>query len=257
MFFGGLAIALWKGPIFTLICMGFMPLMMMTFAVFGGLVKKAQVKKLSQLEELGAHTEETLSAMKLVVSFAQEGVTIEKYDQIAEKTRKIGDSAAKLQGGFIGVFLFMMFVYYLYTYAIASVLINRNVHNPSTGKPYSIAEIVAVTQASQMSMMSFGSVIPIVPAIMRALISAKKVFDVIERKPLIASTPTSTNVVSLEKGIEFKNITFRYPTQLDTARDIFNKASFEIKAGQSTAIVGPSGSGKSSIVQLLNRYYDV
>ena len=63
-----------------------------------------------------------------------------------------------------------------------------------------------------MSMMSFGSVIPIVPTILRALISAKKVFDVIERKPLIASTPTSSEVVSLEKGIEFKNITFRYPT---------------------------------------------
>ena len=61
-------------------------------------------------------------------------------------------------------------------------------------------------------MMSFGSVIPIVPTILRALISAKKVFDVIERKPLISSTPTSSEVVSLEKGIEFKNITFRYPT---------------------------------------------
>jgi len=42
-----------------------------------------------------------------------------------------------------------------------------------------------------MSMMSFGSVIPILPTIMRALISAKKVFEVIERKPLISSTPTS------------------------------------------------------------------
>lgn len=92
---------------------------------------------------------------------------------------------------------------------------------------------------------------------MRALICAQKVFDVIERKPLIASSAGSTDVVSLESGIAFKDISFRYPTQIDTARDIFHKASFEIKAGQSTAIVGPSGSGKSTIVQLLNRYYDV
>lgn len=86
--------------------------------------------------------------MKLVVSFAQEGLTIEKYDQIAEKTKKIGDSAARLQGAFIGVFLFVMFAYYLYTYAIASVLIAKRVNNPTTGKPYSIDEIVAVTQAT-------------------------------------------------------------------------------------------------------------
>ena len=96
MFFGGLAIAFWKGPVFTLVCLAFLPMMMLVFAVFGGLVKKAQVKKLAQIEELGAHTEETLSAMKLVVSFAQEGLTIKKYDEIAEKTQKIGDSAAKL-----------------------------------------------------------------------------------------------------------------------------------------------------------------
>ena len=106
-------------------------------------------------------------------------------------------------------------------------------------------------------MMTFSGVIPILPQIMRALICAKKVFDVIERKPRIFSKDNSSGVLSLEKGIKFKDITFRYPTQLETSRDIFNKASFEIKAGQSTAIVGPSGSGKSTIVQLLNRYYDV
>jgi ABC-type multidrug transport system fused ATPase/permease subunit len=106
-------------------------------------------------------------------------------------------------------------------------------------------------------MMTFSGVIPILPQIMRALICAKKVFDVIERKPRIFSKDNSSAVLSLEKGIKFKDITFRYPTQLETSRDIFNKASFEIKAGQSTAIVGPSGSGKSTIVQLLNRYYDV
>jgi len=84
MFFSGLAIAFWKGPIFTLVCMAFIPMMMMVFAVFGGLVKKAQVRKFAQIEALGSHTEETLSAMKLVVSFAQEGLTIQKYDEICE-----------------------------------------------------------------------------------------------------------------------------------------------------------------------------
>ena len=47
MFFGGLAIAFWKGPIFTLVCLGFLPVMMVVFAVFGGMVKRAQVKKLA------------------------------------------------------------------------------------------------------------------------------------------------------------------------------------------------------------------
>jgi len=125
----------------------------------------------------------------------------------------------------------IIFIYYLYVYSIATVLINHKVNNPVTGKHYTIAEIVSVAQATQISMMTFSGVIPILPQIMRALICAKKVFDVIERKPRISSKDDSSEVLTLEQGIKFKDITFRYPTQLATSRDIFNKASFEIKAG--------------------------
>lgn len=97
-------------------------------------------------------------------------------------------------------------------------------------------------------MMTFSGVIPILPQMMRALICAKKVLDDIERKPRISSKVNSLEVVTLEKGIKFHDISFRYPTQILTSIDIFKRASFEIKAGQSTAIVGPSGSGKSTIV---------
>jgi len=70
MFVGGLGIAFWKGPIFTLICLAFLPIMMIVIAVFGKGVKNAQITKLAQIEALGSHTEETLSAMKLIISFA-------------------------------------------------------------------------------------------------------------------------------------------------------------------------------------------
>lgn len=63
----------------------------------------------------------------------------------------------------LGAFLFLMFVFYLYTYAIASVLIQKSVFNPTTGAPYTISEIIAVTTGVQMAMMTFGGVIPIMP----------------------------------------------------------------------------------------------
>lgn len=49
---------------------------MMVIAIFGIIAKKAQMRKLNQLEELGAHTEETLSSLKLIISFAQESITL-------------------------------------------------------------------------------------------------------------------------------------------------------------------------------------
>ena len=83
MFFSGLGIALYLGPIFCLISLAYMPLMIGVIAVFGGQVTKKMREKLNMTKELGAHTEETLSALKLVVSFAQEDLAIEKYDKIA------------------------------------------------------------------------------------------------------------------------------------------------------------------------------
>jgi len=110
--------------------------------------------------------------------------------------------------------------------------------------------------ACVMSIMTFGSVVPLVPGIIKALVCAKQVYNVIERVPLIKSSSDCIEDIKLDKKIEFSNVSFRYPTQVEKTRDIFAGASFSIKAGESTAIVGPSGSGKSTIVQLINRYYD-
>ena len=102
-----------------------------------------------------------------------------------------------------------------------------------------------------MSFMTFGSVFPIVPAVIKALIVGKKVFDVIERKPLIASPPASqpgTGEISIESGIKFQNVHFRYPTAPEGSKSVFQGVNFTIQPYKSTAIVGPSGSGKSTIV---------
>lgn len=72
---------------------------------------------------------------------------------------------------------------------------------------------------------------PIFPAIIKALVCAKKVFDVIERVPEIRDDQNAVNDVVLKEKISFNKVSFRYPTQVEKTRDIFNHASFEILAG--------------------------
>ena len=75
-----------------------------------------------------------------------------------------------------------------------------------------------------MSFMTFGSVFPVVPAIIKALIVGKKVFDVIERKPLIDSPSDSSpkaSTISIENGIKFQNVHFRYPTAPEGSKSVF------------------------------------
>ena len=70
VFLGGLGIALYKGPVFTMVCMAYMPLVMFAVTIFGGISKRAQFMKLGANQALGGFTEETLSSLKLIVSFA-------------------------------------------------------------------------------------------------------------------------------------------------------------------------------------------
>lgn len=154
------------------------------------------------------------------------------------------------------MFLFLMFGFFLYSYAMASLLLENNVINPSTGLKYTIFDIVTVSQATIMSIMTFASIIPIVPGIIKALVMGKKVMDVINRVPNIKSAEDAVEEIQLLNAIKFRGVHFKYPTAVEKSRPTFEGVDFEIKAGTSTAIVGPSGSGKSTIVQLINRFYD-
>lgn len=86
-FFGGIIIAFTLGPAFAPIALLYCPIFFVIIMMFGALVKKATIAKLAELKVLGGHTEETFSALKLVISFAQEDVTLGQYDNHVDKAR--------------------------------------------------------------------------------------------------------------------------------------------------------------------------
>ncbi len=99
--------------------------------------------------------------------------------------------------------MLVMFGFYVYGYGIASVLIDKRWDNPLTGKVYEISEVIAVTTSCIYSIMTIGGVVPLFPAIIRALICTKKVYEVIERVPKIKDEPGCIEEVQLLEKIEF------------------------------------------------------
>ena len=258
-FIGGISIALYNGPVFTCVCIAYMPIIMVFVVVFGAISKVAQFKKLGANQALGGFTEETLSSLKLIVSFAQEKKAVEIYDQKAAITRDISKDANTKGALVFGIIRTLIFGFFVFTFYIATVFVEKGVINPNTGKGYNITEIVSITQAMIMSMMQLLSVIPNITTVSKAQVVGRKVFDVLERTPQISNIDNIVNsdgFISLKEGISFKGVHFRYPTCPETQPDTLQGVNFNIKAGTSTAIVGPSGSGKSTIVQMIERFYD-
>ena len=118
-----------------------------------------------------------------------------------------------------------------------------------------IGDIIVYINYTMSVIMSFLMLsIPIIE-FPRAYVSAKRICAVLNTKPSV----TDENVINYDnydfKGeISFKNVTFRYP---DANQDVLKNISFTAKPGETTAIIGPTGSGKSTIINLINRFYDV
>jgi ABC-type multidrug transport system fused ATPase/permease subunit len=82
-FASGIGIAFYEGPIYALICLAYFPMIFVLFGGMGAAVKRAAIDKIAMTKKLGAVVEETLTAIKLVASFAQEDKEEEKFDKIA------------------------------------------------------------------------------------------------------------------------------------------------------------------------------
>ena len=90
--------------------------------------------------------------------------------------------------------------------------------------------------------------------VMRGLGAAERIFELSDRNPDILSPAVPIRLNSIEGNIEFCDVTFTYPTREDNC--IFSDLNLKIEAGQSVALVGTSGSGKSTVLALLARFYD-
>ena len=101
--------------------------------------------------------------------------------------------------------------------------------------------------------MSFSSILDL----QQLFTAAEQIFEIVDRKPLIDTNPATGLKLSddLEGNINLNKGEFSYPTRPDTP--VLNKISLMVKAGQRVALVGESGCGKSTVIQLIQRFYDL
>ena len=91
---GGLGIAFYRGPVFAAVCLAYMPFMLTLLIILGSISKKAAFAKLKANKDLGGFTEESISALKLIVSFNQEERAVKLYEAKSKVTRDIGAHAS-------------------------------------------------------------------------------------------------------------------------------------------------------------------
>ena len=127
-------------------------------------------------------------------------------------------------------------------------------HNVDQGV-MQVGDMLAFIQYSMQIVMSFLMISIISIMLPRASVSANRIIEVIETEPSIKDKETTKKLNPEKRGlVEFKNVSFRYP---DADSEILEDINFTCEPGKTTAIIGSTGSGKSTVVNLIPRFYDV
>ncbi|ELU18040.1 hypothetical protein CAPTEDRAFT_197681 [Capitella teleta] len=197
----------------------------------------------------GAVAEEVLSAIKTVAAFGGEKKEVERYSQNLTAARSLGIKKGIVSGfgqGFIQLTIFSSFAI---SFWYGSKLVREQDSDYSGGK------VLQVFLAVLIGSMSFGNAAPNLETFSIARGAAAKVYEIIGLESEIdSSSEEGLKPKDIEGDIKFEDVSFNYPTRADVP--VLREFDLEVNVGQTVALVGASGCGKSTSVQLLQRFYD-
>ncbi|XP_075934239.1 ABC-type oligopeptide transporter ABCB9 [Anarhichas minor] len=231
----------WK---LTLVAVMGFPFLSLVSKLYGDYYKKLTKEVQTVLAEANKVAEETISAMRTVRSFANEGEEADSYYGKLLVMFQLNKKQALAYAG------------YMWSSSISELALEVAIL-------YYGGHLVVTGQMSGGALISFfiymlelgeclESIASVYTGLMQGVGAAEKVFEYLDRKPehLAEGTEAPDTCAGV---VEFKDITFAYPTRPDI--DILKGVSFTLRPGEVTALVGPSGSGKSSCVSLLENFY--
>ena len=205
-------------------------------------------KKLQELiDKLNQVAREILTGLPVIRAFNTEKKEESRFDQANINLTKVNMFLNKTMSMMMPLLMLIM-------NGIALLIIWVGGHGVDEGI-LQVGDMMAFIQYTIQIVMSFLFIAMLSIILPRAAVSANRIVDVLETEPSIKDKETVKEFDATKKGlVEFKNVSFRYP---DADTEILEDINFTAKPGETTAIIGSTGSGKSTVVNLIPRFYDV
>ncbi|MEG0328885.1 MAG: ABC transporter ATP-binding protein [Longicatena sp.] len=203
-------------------------------------------KQQATLDGLNLVSRENLSGIRVIRAFNNDEFEQKRFDQMNNQFTNYSKKLFKVMSITSPIFFMLMNVAGLFIFWIAALLIENN--NLQVGQLVAFMDYLF---HAMFSMMLFCTVFMMYP---RAEVSAKRIQEVFDTNPLVINPKNGKTKGNQEGTIVFDHVTFVYP---DGEEPVLNDVSFEAKRGETIAFIGSTGSGKSTLVNLIPRFYDV
>lgn len=199
------------------------------------------------VDKLNLVTREILTGLPVIRAFANEKHEEQRFDKANKDLTKVNIFVGRVMSFMMPAMMFIMNI-------ICLVIVYEGAKGVNSGA-MQVGHIMAYIQYTMQIIMAFLMISMMSIMLPRASVSAKRIIEVIETKDTVINPTNPVAFDENKKGlVEFKNVSFRYP---DADYDVITDINFTAEPGKTTAFIGSTGSGKSTLINLIPRFYDV
>ena len=230
----------------ALVVVAILPLTFILFAIFGKLAQPLFAEVQKRVSALNTVLQENVAGIKVVRAFVREREESKRFykevDSVYEQQLKLGRTFS------------VLFPTIFFIAQVGSVLILGAAADPIMRNELTLGDYQSFSLYLTLLFIPLAQLGFIVSLFAQASASANRIFEILDAESDVQEKPNALNLTEVAGNVEFKDMTFRYFNSGDA---VLKKVSFSVKAGQTVALLGSTGSGKTTVINLIPRFYDV
>ncbi|HHL41836.1 MAG TPA: ABC transporter ATP-binding protein [Candidatus Bathyarchaeota archaeon] len=241
---GIIGIMLWMDLRLSLVTFSVIPLMALFLYIWGRRVRKVYRETRKTIASVSAKMEESVSGMKEIQSYSRESETRREFKQVNQSNMQANVQAGQVMSAFWpAVSVFTAIGNFLVLYFGGTAVMNGTL---SVGLLFGFMSYLSRFFMPIQDLSGFWN------SVQSALAAAERIFDIMDTPKGIMDKPDAVDIPPIEGHIEYRDMSFRYEDDTPVLSDV----NLEIKPNTTVALVGPTGVGKTTMINLLYRFYD-
>lgn len=230
----------------TLIMFASLPIIFIIVKFFNGRMRRAFKEQRYQIGEINSRVEDTLLGIRVVKSFSNEDIEIEKFEKDNKKFLGIKRLSYLYMAGFQTSNRAFEGLLYIIVVVVGSVFMINGKVSP--------ADLTAYLLYINTLLATLRTIIQFTEQFQRGMTGVERFIEILDTKSDIVESEDAVELKNVKGDVKFENVGFHY---IDDKTNVLKNINLDIKKGDSIALVGPSGGGKSTLCNLIPRFYDV